>query len=252
MNQFPLAKNIAGRNQSLPDCLASDKHLNMKSTKKLSRMVYASLTCAFLWAANPSSAVTPVVAFSSFGPGNTFDHGAAWGISGANIPWAGYYAHAEWFVPTISGNLSSFTLATYLFSRPGVSSFFIAEDSGSSTPGTILESFPDRTITPDGLMTVNSSSTPMLQAGVKYWLGQQPTDPSTYNGWFFNNQKYLPGFAQDRGPGQWEFLPSHLPSGVFQVSVTPVPEPSLFGFLIPGVWILLRRHKDASQIAQIA
>jgi len=223
----------------------------MKPNKTLSGMVRSLLACVSLWAANPSSAVeTPVVVFDSFGPGNTYNTGVAWGIYGTGIS-AGYRGQAEWFVPTISGNLSNFTLATFKVAGTGRSNFFLAEDSGASTPGTILESFLERTITANGLMTVNSTSAPLLQAGTKYWLCQEPTDASTQNAWFQNNQNYHPGFAYDRGAWGWSFVESGFapPSGVFRVSVTPVPEPSLLGFLIPGGWVLLKCRQRSVAVA---
>jgi hypothetical protein len=193
------------------------------------------------WIAPAFAVGTPVVVFDSFGPGNTYLNSVVWGVTGASTSY-GYRGQAEWFVPGISGNLTSFTLATYRQSGSGRSNFFIAEDNGYG-PGTILESFLNTANNPSGLLTLNSASQPMLQAGTKYWLCDEPADNTTINGWYENNQNYQPGFAYERGQWSWSFVapPSVPPSGVFRVAVTPVPEPSLVGFVLPGAWLLARR-----------
>lgn len=176
---------------------------------------------------------SPVVVFDSFGPGNTYLTSVVWGVSGAATS-GGYRGQAEWFTPTVSGTLSSVTLATHRQSGSGLSDFFIAQDNGSG-PGTILESFLSTANNPNGLLTLNSVSQPMLQAGVKYWLCDEPTDSTTSNGWFENSQNYTPGFAFERSEWGWStFGPPSPPSGVFRVLVTPVPEPTAFGFLVLG------------------
>jgi hypothetical protein len=201
---------------------------------------------AFFLVARASATVAPVVVFDSFGPGNSYLSSVVWGVSGSSTSY-GYRGQAEWFIPTISGNLSSFTLATYKQSGSGRSDFLIAQDSGSSTPGTILESFSNTLNNASGLLTINSLSQPLLQAGVKYWLCDEPTDSTTVNGWFENSQNYTPGFAYERSEWGWSFVPppSVPPSGVFRVSVIPVPEPSAAALLISGAALAraIRRKK---------
>jgi hypothetical protein len=190
------------------------------------------------------AAVAPVIVFDSFGPGNSFLNSVVWGVSGASTSY-GYRGQAEWFVPTISGYLSSFTLATYRQSGSGLSDFYIAEDSGSG-PGTIMESFLDTANNPNGLLTINSTVQPLLQAGVKYWLCDEPADSTTSNGWYENNQNYLPGFAFETSPWSWSVVnpPYVPPSGVFRVTVIPVPEPSIAGLLAFGVFLLARPRRQ--------
>jgi hypothetical protein len=179
----------------------------------------------------PALAVTPIVAFNSFGPGNTYNTAIVWGVTGASTS-GGYRGQAEFFVPAVSGDLSSITLPTFRQSGSGRSNFFVAEDNGS-TPGTILESFLNTANNSNGLLTLNSVAQPLLTAGLKYWLCDEPADATTVNGWF-EGQSYAPGFAFERSQWGWSFVapPSVPPSGVFSVSVIPVPEPAAV-LLIP-------------------
>jgi hypothetical protein len=168
---------------------------------------------------------TPVVVFNSFGPNNGYNHGVVWGVTGGSSS-GGYRGQAEWFVPSASGTLSSFTLPTFRQSGSGRSNFFIAQDDGSGThPGTILESFLNTANNNNGLFTLTSIGKPLLEAGATYWLCDEPADATTVNGWF-EGQSYAPGFAFERAPWSWDFVASGPPSGVFSVSVLQVPEPA--------------------------
>jgi hypothetical protein len=186
-----------------------------------------------------------VVVFNSFGPGNTYDSGILWGISGASTSY-GYRGQAEFFTPGISGYLSSILLATEREGGSGFSNFYIAQDNGSGIPGTILESFAN-VLNADGLLTLNSTAKPLLQAGTEYWICDEPTAGNSYNGWYQNSLGYAPGFAFERSEWDWSAVPAeHSPnSGVFQVSVTPVPEPAVTGLgALCGCLLFLRLKKS--------
>ena len=109
-----------------------------------------------------------------------------------------------------------------------------------------MESFLDTANNPNGLLTINSTVQPLLQAGVKYWLCDEPADSTTSNGWYENNQNYLPGFAFETSPWSWSVVnpPYVPPSGVFRVTVIPVPEPSIAGLLAFGVFLLARPRRQ--------
>jgi hypothetical protein len=186
-----------------------------------------------------------VVVFNSFGPGNTYNSGVVWAVTGASAS-GGYRGQAEFFTPGISGYLSSIQLATYRLGGSGLSNFYIAQDNGSGIPGTILESFTS-VLNANGLLTLNSTAKPLLQAGTEYWLCDEPAAGNSDNGWYQNNQNYTNGFAFERSEWGWEAVTSHAPSsGVFRVSVTPVPEPSVTGLatLCVGGLLFLRLKKS--------
>jgi hypothetical protein len=187
---------------------------------KLAALVFTALTGTII----PTHA--QVVVYNSFGSGNTYNSGIVWGVSGASTS-AGYRGQAEFFTPGISGYLSSVQLATYQVGGSGLSNFYIAQDNGSGTPGNILESFAGvQNVT--GLLTLNSTVNPLLQAGTEYWLCDEPTAANSSNGWYENNQGVANGFAYERSEWGWSAFPAPAPdSGVFRVSVIPIPEPSV-------------------------
>ncbi len=185
--------------------------------------------------------VAPVVVFNSFGPGNTYLTTVGWGVEGVSVA-AGYRGQAEWFVPGVSGNLSSLQLAMFRSSGSGRSNIYLAQDNGG-IPGTILESYLN-VLSPGGVITLNSTTQSLLQAGSEYWLCAEPADNTTVSGWYENNQSQANGFAFERSQWGWSAFTDAAhspPSGVFRVSVTPVPEPALTSFIIPVAWLLSRR-----------
>jgi hypothetical protein len=190
--------------------------------------------------------VPPVVAFNSFGPGNSYSTAIVWGVSGASTG-GGYRGQAEFFTPSVSGYLSSFTLATDHVSGSNLSNFSIAQDNGSGAPGSILESF-NNISNPNGLLTLKSVVDPLLQAGTQYWICDEPGTTTSYNGWYYNNQGQANGFAFERSQGSWSYVAPPCPaSGVFQVSVVPVPEPSALAFVLTGAFLLAGKIRRAGK-----
>jgi len=190
-------------------------------------------------------ALAQVVVFNSFGPGNTYGSGIVWGVSGASVS-GGYRGQAEFFTPAASGYLSSILLATYHVSGSGFSNFYIAQDNGNGIPGAILESFTDVLNANSGLLTLTSTVRPLLQAGTEYWLCDEPAAANSYNAWYQNNQGYAPGFAFERSEWNWSAFWGAENSGVFKVSVTPVPEPSIKGVaILCGCFLILLLKKSA-------
>lgn len=185
-----------------------------------------------------SGALGVIYVYNSFGPGNTYDSGVAWAVSGASAA-GGYRGQAEFFVPSFSGYLSSIQLATVRLGGSALSNFFVAQDSGSGIPGAILES--DRDVqNANGLLTITSIVRPLLQAGQKYWICDEPAAANSYNGWYANNQNLANGFAFERSEWAWSAVGPPAPnSGVFSVSVIPVPEPSTAALLLLGAGLLV-------------
>ena len=207
-------------------------------------VVFAGMTAlAPAQTIDPPPVVSPMVVFNSFGPGNTYVTTVGWGVEGASVT-AGYRGQAEWFVPGVSGSLSIIQLAMFRSSGSGRSNFYLAQDNGG-IPGTILESYLN-VFSPGGLLTLTSTAQSLLQAGNEYWLCAEPADSTTVSGWYYNNQNQANGFAFERSPWSWSAFTdaAHSPSsGVFRVSVTPVPEPSIAGLAILGIGLLTRSSR---------
>jgi hypothetical protein len=171
--------------------------------------------------------------YNSFGPGNSYNSGVVWAVSGASTA-PGYRGQAEFFVPAVSGYLNNIELALYHVSGSTLSDFYLAQDNGSSAPGTILESWLNVQNT-DGIVPIISTSPTLLQAGQEYWVCDEPAAANSYNGWWENPKGYEPGFAYERSEWGWSFISSPAPpSGTFSVYVNAVPEPSIAVLLLVG------------------
>lgn len=173
------------------------------------------------------AAGSQVVVYDSFGPGNSYNSGVAWAVSGDSTS-GGYRGQAEFFIPGISGNLAGLQVATYHVSGSTLSNFYIAQDDGNGIPGVVLEAYLN-VQNVNGTQSIGSLTHPLLQAGQKYWLCDEPATSDAYNGWYQNSQNVINGFAFERAEWSWSAFTDTAhspPSGVFRVTVTPVPEPS--------------------------
>ncbi len=223
----------------------------MKSRKRSSLYLFVLLTATTLiFASRAQLAQQPVFVYNSFGPGNSYITYADWGVIGASA--GGFVGHAELFVPSVSGNLYSLQVAVGQRSGgTGLVNFSVAADNGG-TPGVKLENFSN-VLAPSpasGVVTINSITAPLLQAGVTYWLCAEPAQSTTTVAWCVNNQGYKNDYAQEGPPGQW--TSGHIlfeSNGAFDVSVVAVPEPSSIGLTILGVgsFSLLRFRRQNSR-----
>jgi hypothetical protein len=195
-----------------------------------------------------SPIIQPTVSvYNSFGPGNSFGNGIVWAVKGDSTS-GGYRGQAQFFIPNISGNLNQIQLATYHVSGSDLSNFFIAQDNGSGLPGSILESWTGVQNAANGLLTLNSAAVPLLQAGQEYWLCDEPGDPTSYNGWWQNNQGISPGDAFDNSEWGWGTIAGGIEdAGVFSVNAVPVPEPSVAALGLLGLIFLTRAGLSRSK-----
>ena len=96
----------------------------------------------------------------------------------------------------------------------------------------------------NGLLTLNSTTHPWLEAGQQYWICDEPTATDSYNAWYENNQGLTNTTAYE--DSEWAWLgrgPPNTPNGVFRVIVTPVPEPSVAMLAAFGGGLLLTRFR---------
>lgn len=213
----------------------------MKAIQLLATGVALSIAVLF----TTSTARANVLVFNSFGPGNTYDTGHRWLVEPVGAA-HGYQGRGEAFTPGISGYLSMIQLATLQQSGSTLGNFTIAQDNGSSLPGTVLESF-NNIVNQNGITTLASVATPLLQAGQTYWLTDDPiTSGGGVNAWAFNNQGLTGTDAYETtgGPGVWFNLGvAGTTDGVFSISVVPVPEPASVGLLLLGGGLLAVRAR---------
>jgi hypothetical protein len=168
----------------------------------------------------PSLSVTTTV-FSLFGPAKTYMGGSGWSV--------GIHAHAEWFVPTASGRLSTIEVAiepSYVRAGREMTArnaeAFLAEDK-DGFPGKILESFSlfadsPKVPAPTNALVLESVEQPVLQAGTKYWLFARCPGPGSWV-WRFNDQNKMEISAREAEPEKWASAGNGR-NGAFSVTVT--------------------------------
>jgi hypothetical protein len=138
------------------------------------------------------------MAFSSFGPSNSYQTNA-WHV--------GSDAHADWFVPTASGRLAEVQLAIEPAGnaqQAGNATVSIAKDR-RGFPGATLETFSVPAMAPTaaaaaGPIVLTSVTRPALRAGVKYWMCVRS---SGLWQWHFNDQSMVQNSTRQLTPRKW-------------------------------------------------
>jgi MYXO-CTERM domain-containing protein len=166
------------------------------------------------------------VAFSDFGPGDTFNSGVGWTVAGSGSSIGTLQTDAMQFTSVASGNLTTVELAVGFVGGSNSFTVTLLTDSAGA-PGMALESLalmnvPDNNPSSYTPATVTSVSHPAFIAGTKYWLEISPSDPTsdTEGSWSFNSIGATGLFTQS---GQ---APGTNTLSTFAVNVAAVPEPS--------------------------
>jgi hypothetical protein len=154
---------------------------------------------------NPGQPPTSTPMYSTFGPSNSF---------GANCWSASAHAHADWFVPPMSGRLEAIEIAiepSYagggVRQKAGDLDLFLAKDD-HGFPGPILERFVGEAYPPESPPTplplvFKSAGQPSLRAGEKYWLGARSAGPVEWRWHFGGQQLIVQKPAREDRPGHW-------------------------------------------------
>jgi len=167
---------------------------------------------------NPSlqgAVITGPIAFSSFGPSNTYKTNG-WRV--------GSDAHADWFVPSASGHLVAVELAIEPdgpVPQAGNATVFIAKDK-RGFPGATLETFFVPATTPKAAdavepLVLKSLTHPALKAGVKYWMCVETSGRWL---WHYNNQNIVHNSAREFKPRKWATAGDFCHVCAFSVMIT--------------------------------
>jgi hypothetical protein len=189
----------------------------------------------------PVASGATITAYSSFGPGGTFDLFSSYAILGAGVdPFLTRELQAASFVPTHGGPLTQVSLVME-FNTPGTNTvgLSLVPDVGGKPGTTPLETWTFSALDPAVVGPISPGVTgpitlagngAALVAGQKYWLVASPGAADTWVSWFLNDSGITaPHGVQDNG-GAWDV--QTLTQPVFSVAV---PEPATLWVMAVGV-----------------
>lgn len=178
-----------------------------------------------------------IVAFSNFGPGDSYVVNSGWAL------FSGIYGsqfHSHQFVAGASGSLSSIDVAFGHLEGTNDYSVSLRDDS-SDTPGSYITTWFGIAAGPFGAANPpiglpNAFPSIVLSSGTKYWVEVKPTTVDTSGAWNYNDQGDTRLTAFNDG------TPGISRASVFRVNV--VPEPASMAALGLGAVALIRRRKS--------
>ncbi|MFM9872297.1 MAG: choice-of-anchor R domain-containing protein [Fimbriimonadaceae bacterium] len=176
-------------------------------------------------------------AYSSFGPGDSYNTGASWTVGFPGTE----QSIAMQFQSLTTGVLDSVELAMQSIT-PGTINILLYEDN-AGTIGTQMVGWGD-SLSSSGIKTYfNPFPSVQLTAGNKYWLEARPTDSTGWSGWYWNDQSIQ---------GNTFFADLNNPNGgystdtlsAFRVNTNAVPEPATMTILAGAAALAaLKRRK---------
>ncbi len=160
-----------------------------------------------------------VIAFSNFGPAESFETSAGY-LLGQPNEWGGFQ-----FTALASGDVSSIRVAMVQFVNATTASFDLYSNGGGDTVGTLLGTFTGGTPGTTAAVVQLTGGSATLASGSKYWLiARNPLGVGFI--WMVNNQgNNLRAAYSDTGGSAYGYSTER--AGAFSVEVTPqsVPEP---------------------------
>jgi hypothetical protein len=170
--------------------------------------------------------------FTTFGASQSFDNVSSWPIGGLEKD-----EFAASFAPTQDFSLDAIDFAAVLFSGSDPLTVEITDSTGSpASPSAPIETFEVASVPGvPTVLTVDSTSHPLLLAGVTYWVVLSTAASSDF-GWNWNDQGFVGVSFRNSGTSSWIPFGTEVPTPAFDViGSTPtsgiIPEPS-------SIWLL--------------
>lgn len=182
------------------------------------------------------------VIFSNLGPGDSFDSSQSWFVGGLNSSVGqsfGLGARVAMPFTVATGPDVVFTgaeLALSYTEGPNSLEVQLATDA-AGLPGAVLESIAAAFPSPAALVSVASSSLPVLTAGTTYWIiASVDLTGTTGGGWNFTSPAVTGpiAFQQDSGSGPGGWFATNTTGAAFRVTGSAVPEPPAFALAALG------------------
>jgi hypothetical protein len=189
-----------------------------------------------------ASAANAQLAFSSFGPGDTYTVGSGATISGpTSIP--GMWTQASQFTSSATGILDQVRVVSFYAAGTGNLHVTLHDDNGGNIGNWFIDWSYNDTTSGDHITTLtNPFNNIVLNAGQTYWM-RASAEASMWHG--FNravNTVPLGRVAWSQDGNNWNYA-NNSQHMAFDVTVRPVPEPGTMIALGLGASALLARRR---------
>ncbi len=195
------------------------------------------IACGVLAASLAVSAFADV-AFSSFGPGDSFTSPTGIGIGGLS-----FQSGAFQFTSATTGVLATVEFAAFTVRNGNVTVHLRTDDNNELGDELIAWDTALNTDTPMVRTLTNSLQSVALSAGSKYWLEIRPVTNGMYAAWCDNDQGLF-SRAYYQSTGGEGYLT--LPTATFRVNTNVVPEPASMAALGLGALALVRKRRKSA------
>jgi hypothetical protein len=186
------------------------------------------------------------LAFSTFGPGDTYQSGFGATISGPNGA-AGWWTQGSQFTSAASGVVDVVRVATFHAAGDGSTHVQLLDDNSDLVGNWFLDfGYNDQDSNDHITSLVNPFNSVTLNAGQKYWL-RMWCENDNWLGWNFALPTVPTGrvaWSQDDG-ANWSYA-DNATQMAFDITVRPVPEPATMTALGLGLAAIVARRRKKS------